>query len=99
MGPGVFMLTTENLMVLLNNEYFLSRIDDNIDALIGNKYYSNLDLRHGHRQVPLGVDAQQKFLFITCSNLWKWKVFPQNSGSARHFVILTKTSDFHCYVQ
>ena len=66
---------------MLQDAYPLPRIDENLDALAGSKYFSTLDLTGGW-QVPLDADAQEKSAFTNCSGLWKWKVLPFRLTSA-----------------
>jgi len=49
----------------IQDAYPLPRIDESLDALMGSKYFSTLDLLSGYWQVPLSPDAQDKAAFIT----------------------------------
>ena len=68
--------------VTLQDAYPLPRIDESLDALVGSRYFSTLDLTSGYWQVPLDADAQEKSTFATRSGLWKWKVLPFGLTSA-----------------
>jgi len=57
-------------------------IDESLDALVGSKYFSTLDLLSGDWHVPLSPDTQDKAAFITRDELWKWKVLPLGLTSA-----------------
>ena len=55
----------------------LPRIDDTLDALNGNQWYSTLDLRSGYWQCSLENDSKEKTAFcIPGSGLWQFKVLP-----------------------
>ena len=43
--------------------YPLPRIDDSLDLLSGNSYFSTLDLASGHRQVGMSKESQEKNCF------------------------------------
>ena len=47
----------------VRDAYTLPRIDDTIDALIGAKYFSKLDLRSGYWQVEIEEDSKHKTAF------------------------------------
>jgi len=68
--------------ITIQDAYPLSRIDESLDALVGRKYFSTLDLLSGYWQVPLSPDVQDKAAFITHDGLWKWKVLPFELTSA-----------------
>ena len=54
----------------------LPRIDDSLDALAGNRYFSTLDLTSGYWQVPLSPEAKERSAFVTRDGLWQWTVMP-----------------------
>ncbi|GFU62527.1 retrovirus-related Pol polyprotein from transposon 17.6 [Trichonephila clavipes] len=54
--------------------YPLSRIDDSLDTLAGNIWFSTLDLKSGYRQVELQPDDKEKTAFTTGQGLWQFKV-------------------------
>ena len=56
--------------------YPLPRIDDSLDLLAGNKYFSTLDLMSGYWQVGMDPDSQEKTAFITHSGLFEFTVMP-----------------------
>ena len=60
----------------------LPRIDESLDALAGNRWFTTLDLTSGYWQVPLSCDAQEKAAFVTRDGLWQWKVLPFGLTSA-----------------
>jgi hypothetical protein len=62
--------------VTLHDAYPLPRIDESLEALAGNRYFSTLDLMSGYWQVPLDSDAKDKTAFCTRGGLWRWKVLP-----------------------
>ena len=62
--------------VTVHDAYPLPRIDESLEALAGNQYFSTLDLMSGYWQVPLDEDAMDKSAFCTRGGLWRWKVLP-----------------------
>ena len=62
----------------------LPRIDDSLDALGGNKYFSVMDLLSGYWQVGVHPSDQDKTAFVTAYGLYNFKVLPFglcNSGA------------------
>ena len=62
----------------------MPRIDDSLDALGGNKYFSVMDLSSGYWQVGVHPDDQDKTAFVTVDGLYNFKVMPYgmcNSGA------------------
>ena len=56
--------------------YPLPRIEDNLNALGGSKYFSVFDLVSGFHQVPLSDDAKVKTAFCTQSGLYSRVFMP-----------------------
>ncbi|GFS75321.1 retrovirus-related Pol polyprotein from transposon 17.6 [Trichonephila clavipes] len=54
----------------------LPRIDDTLDTLAGNTWFSTLDLKSGYWQVELHPDDKDKTAFTTGKGLWQFKVMP-----------------------
>ncbi|GFS49794.1 retrovirus-related Pol polyprotein from transposon 412 [Trichonephila clavipes] len=54
----------------------LPRIDDTLDTLTGNTWFSTLDLKSGYWQVELHPDDKEKTAFTTGQGLWQFKVMP-----------------------
>lgn len=71
--------------------YPLPRIDDSLDALGGNNYYSTVDMTSSYWQVELDPDARERTAFVTRSGLWEWKVLP--------FGLMTAPSTFERLVE
>jgi transposase InsO family protein len=59
-----------------SDAYPLPRIDDSLDALGGNHYFSTLDMTSGYWQVELEEETKEKSAFVTRSGLWQWRVLP-----------------------
>ena len=69
----------------------LPRINEVIDSLEGNMYFSNIDLQSGYFQMALEEENQNVTNFITPLGLFKWKRFPMGLASATGvFQILMK---------
>ena len=68
--------------VTIQDAHPIPRIDDSLDALAGNRYFSTLDLTSGYWQVALSEDAKEKAAFATRDGLWQWRVMPLGLTSA-----------------
>ena len=60
----------------------LPRIDDTIDALAGNSYFSTMDLSSGYWQVTMDQRDSPKTAFTTGSDLYQFKVMPMGLRNA-----------------
>ena len=60
----------------------LPRINEVIDSLEGNMYFSNIDLLLGYFQMALEEESQNVTAFITPLGLYKWKRLPMGLASA-----------------
>ena len=56
--------------------YPLPRIDDTLDSLAQQKYFTTLDLASGYWQVNMNPQSQEKTAFITHSGLYEFCVMP-----------------------
>ena len=56
--------------------YPLPRIDDTLDSLAKQKYFTTLDLASGYWQVGMDKPSQEKTAFITHSGLYEFLVMP-----------------------
>jgi hypothetical protein len=50
----------------------LPRIDDVLDLLHGQQYFSTLDLASEYWQIELEEDSKEKTAFIVDNNLYEW---------------------------
>ena len=58
------------------DEYPLPRVDECLDVLSGQKYFSTLDLATGYWQVKMGEESQEKTAFTTHNGLYEFTVMP-----------------------
>ena len=56
--------------------YPLPRIDDTLDSLARQQYFTTLDLASGYWQVGMDGQSQEKTAFITHSGLYEFRVMP-----------------------
>ena len=59
-----------------NDRYPLLRVDDTLDLLAGQKYFTSLDLKSGYWQIPIDPQDAEKAAFITPFGLWQFNVMP-----------------------
>lgn len=62
--------------VTKKNSYPLPRIDDILDQLAGNVWFTTLDLKSGYWQVRLSSAAKEKAAFSIGRGLWQFTVMP-----------------------
>ncbi|GFW14943.1 retrovirus-related Pol polyprotein from transposon 17.6 [Trichonephila clavipes] len=62
--------------VTKKDSYPLLSIDDTLDTLASNTWFSTLDLKSGYWQVELHPDDKAKTAFTTGQGLWQFKVMP-----------------------
>ncbi|XP_073942510.1 cactin, spliceosome C complex subunit [Choristoneura fumiferana] len=60
----------------IKDHYPMPRIEDQLDMLNGNKYYSSLDLASGYYQIPIRKDCRPYTAFITPDGLYQFKKMP-----------------------
>lgn len=63
-------------LITLKDAQSLPRIDDSIDALHGNSYFSVIDLASGFWQVEMEHADREITAFTTGDRLYQWKVMP-----------------------
>ena len=51
-------------------------MDECLDVLSGQKYFSTLDLATGYWQVKMGEESQEKMAFTTHNGLYEFTVMP-----------------------
>ena len=56
--------------------YPLQRIEDSLDLLSGQQFFTTLDLASGYWQVQMAEDAREKTAFITHAGLYEFQVMP-----------------------
>lgn len=62
--------------VTVKDAYPLPRIDESLDHLAENKWFSTLDLRSGYWPVDVDPVDRPKTAFITKKGLWQFRVMP-----------------------
>jgi hypothetical protein len=61
--------------ITVQNRYLIPWIDDLLDQLKGEKYFSNIDLKSGYHQVPIEPSDVWKTTFKS-EDLFEWLVIP-----------------------
>lgn len=62
--------------VTVKDAYPLPRMDDTLQALHGNSFFSTLDLLSGFWQIPVDVADRYKTAFVTRGGLYQFRVMP-----------------------
>ena len=62
--------------IMVNNRYRLPRIDDLLDQLRYENYFTKLDLQSGYHQVRIAEEDIWKTTFKTKQRLFEWLVMP-----------------------
>ena len=60
--------------VTVKNSYPLPRIDDTLDALLGARWFSTLDLKSGYHQVEMAEEDKPKTAFSFGQGLWPFNI-------------------------
>ena len=66
--------TLNNINV--RNRYLIKWIDDLLDQLKGEKYFSKINLKYGYHQVPIEPTDVWKTTFKAKEGLFEWLVMP-----------------------
>ena len=62
--------------VTVKDSYPLPRIDDTLDALVGARWFSTLDMKSGYHQVEMAEVDKPKPAFSFGQGLWQFNVMP-----------------------
>ena len=91
-APSIFVKKKDGCYIIVLDErglnkqikktsWPLPRINDVIDSLDGNCYFSNIDLTSGYFQLALDQESQNVTGFVTSMGLNKWKRLPMGLAS------------------
>jgi hypothetical protein len=62
--------------IIVKNRYLIPWIDDLLDQIKGEKYFSKIDLKFGYHQVPIEPSDVWKTAFKPKEGLFEWLVMP-----------------------
>ena len=62
--------------ISVKNRYSLPQIDELIDNLKGDKFFTKLDLKSGYHRIPIESTDVWKMTFKTKEGLFEWLVMP-----------------------
>lgn len=66
----------------LKDKYPLPRIEDQLDSLGGNGYFTSLDLASGYYQVPMAEESKRLTAFVTPDGLFEYNRMPFGLANA-----------------
>ena len=76
-GSSRFCVNYQKLNEITKKDrYPIPRVDDSLDSLAGNLYFSLLDMRTGFRQIPIAQSDIEKTAFATPAGLFEFLVMP-----------------------
>ena len=76
-GPIRFRVDFQKLIAVTIKDFLpLPRTDDTIDRLVGNLWFSSLDLKSGYWQIKIKPEYRIKTVFSIGKGLWQFKVMP-----------------------
>ncbi len=62
--------------ITTKDAYPIPRVDENLDALAGNRWFTSLDMASGYWQVEMSEKDKAKTAFVTRFGLFEWNVMP-----------------------
>jgi hypothetical protein len=62
--------------ITVRNRYSIPRIDNLLDQLKGDKYFSKIDLKSSYHQVPIEQTCVWKTTFKSKEGLFEWLIMP-----------------------
>lgn len=67
----------------IRDAYALPRLDETMDALLGAKYFSKLDLRSGYYQIPMAKEHRERTAFSAGPlGFYEWNSMPMGTVNA-----------------
>ena len=70
--------------ITVRNQYSIPQIDDLLDQLTGEKYFSKIDLKSGYHQVPIEHTDVWKTTLKSKEGIFEWLVMLFDLNSCYH---------------
>jgi hypothetical protein len=98
-GQGLRLCFDYRALNSIKNRCTIPRIDDWLDAVAGNEYFTSLDLTLGYRQILISEEDRPKTAFRTPSGHFQFKVLIEGLTNAPATFQTVMNSIYHPYIK